>query len=105
MFETLQFQKNTLASKFPLRLDVEYRPFVKSKPRVQCQLCMFDGREMEDRMTRIEKNKLELILRRKGILHGSVDKRHRNCLNVYICVKCNVNICAYCFNRFHGKHV
>ena len=47
--------KNTLATKFPLRLYGEYHPFVISKPRVPYQLCMYNGREMVDRMTRTEK--------------------------------------------------
>ena len=34
-----------------------------------------------------------------------VNKRHVNFLNVSICVKCSVNLCAQCFNSFHGTNV
>ena len=54
--------KDTLATKFPLRLDREYHTFGTSKPRVTCQLCMFNVREMEDIMIRTEKKKLESVL-------------------------------------------
>ena len=97
MFGPLQFQKNTLATKFPLRLDGEYHPFVSSKPRVTCELCMFNERYMEDVLIRTEKKKLESELRRKGILYVTVNKLHRNCLNVSRCIRCNDDICAQCF--------
>ena len=42
--------KSTLATNFPLILEGEYHQFVTSKPRVPCQLCMCNGRYMEDRM-------------------------------------------------------
>ena len=66
--------KNSLATKFPLRLDGEYHPFVTSKPRVPCKSYMFNGIEMEDRMNRTEKKKLESLLNRKVILHVPVNK-------------------------------
>ena len=56
-------------------------------------------------MTRTEKRKRESELRRKGILHVPVNKRHRNCLNISRCVRCNVDLSAQCFNHFHGQHV
>ena len=43
-------------------------------------------------MTRTEKNKPESELRRKGIPHVPVNKRHRNCMNISRCVKCNVDL-------------
>ena len=64
---------------------------------------MFNVIDMEDRMTITEKDKLESELRRKGILHEPVNKRHSNCLNVSRCVCCNVDLCAKCFNNFHGQ--
>ena len=51
--------KNTLATKFPLILDGEYHPFVKSKPSVPCQFCILNEREMEDIFTRTEKINLD----------------------------------------------
>ena len=50
-FRATPIPKNTLANKFPLTLDGEYHPFVTSKPMVPCQLCMYNGIEMEIIMT------------------------------------------------------
>ena len=56
--------KNTLATKFPLRLGGEYHSFVTSKPRDPCPSCMFNGKDMENRMTGTKKKKIESELRR-----------------------------------------
>ena len=53
--QAIQISKNTLATKFPLILEGEYHQFVTSKPRVSCQLCMCNERDMENRMTRAKK--------------------------------------------------
>ena len=60
---------------------------------------------MEDKLTRTEKKKLESELRRKGVLHMPLNKHHRNCLEIFICDRCTVDLCAQYFNSFHVKHV
>ena len=51
----IPISKNTLATKFPHLKDGEYNPLVTYKPRAPCQQWSCNGRDLEYRMTRIEK--------------------------------------------------
>uniref|UniRef100_A0A7S2ME00 Uncharacterized protein n=1 Tax=Helicotheca tamesis TaxID=374047 RepID=A0A7S2ME00_9STRA len=71
----------SLRDDFPHRLDRAFHPVVKAVTNRRCQLCAYTLTKMRPS---------------KGINEG--DNRD----NIVRCVTCDVNLCLFCFNEFHG---
>ena len=77
----------TLTHGFPLRFDGQMHPFVTSTQRKPCQLCIYNGKMLEQNMNGVQKKRLEAKLRKDNQLHLPPQKRYRNTKCVQRCVR------------------
>ena len=93
--------EHTLLTSFPFCFNQKFHPSVPAAVGKPCQWCQY-----KERIGDPSKGKVIPERRRHRTSGGNIVRVIKRCKrvynNVFRCVICNIELCAPCFNEFHG---